>query len=81
MITGSPIDLATRRQFFGCSALSLAPLALSDLKGILAARVILVFPELPVLPDQPGPLVVPDQLGPPALRVLRGKPQRQVAAC
>jgi len=31
VITESPIDRATRRQFFGCSALSLAPVALSSL--------------------------------------------------
>ena len=55
----------------------LVPLALPELKVILAAGVI---PELPERPERPAPLV-PEQLGPLALPVLSARPRPLEAAC
>ena len=61
--------------------MTLAPLALPVLKAMLVARVMLELPEPPESPEQPVPLVVPDQLGPLALLVLTVRPRPLVAAC
>jgi hypothetical protein len=60
---------------------TLAPLALPELKAMLAARVIPELPELPEFPEQRVPLVVPEQLGSLALLVPTVRPQPLVAVC
>ena len=71
-ILGSPAPLGQRVMLA-----PLAPLALPELKVILAGGVI---PERPERPERPVPLV-PEQLGPLALLVLSVRPRPLVEAC
>ena len=60
---------------------TLAPLALPELKAILVVRVILGLLELQEPPEQPVPLVLPEQWGPLALLVLAVSREPLAAAC